>query len=59
MSMSIINILGFMQFWGSVTHCESPLAKPVAEGGLGGSAPPAGNKIEIVPHQTKICSCLF
>ena len=37
--------------------------KPVAEGGgglEGGQCPPpAGNKIEIVPHQTKICSCLF
>ena len=29
--------------------------RPVAEGGAwGSSAPPAGNKIEIVPHQTKI-----
>ena len=35
--------------------------KPVAEEGPGGvqCPPPAGNKIEIVPHQTKICSCLF
>ena len=35
--------------------------KPIAEGGGPGEQcpPPAGNKTEIVPHQTKICSCLF
>ena len=34
-----------------------PLPRPAVEGG---SAPPrTGNKIEIVPHQTKICSCRF
>ena len=49
------NMLGHMLREGRV------VLKPVAEGGLGGggSAPLAGNKIEIVPHQTKICSCLF
>ena len=33
--------------------------KPIAEGGPGGQCPPAENKTEIVPHQTKIWSCLF
>ena len=28
-------------------------------GGWGGTVPLAGNKIEIVPHQTKICSFRF
>ena len=35
-------------------------ARPVAEGGTWeGQCPSAGTKIEIVPHQTKICSCRF
>ena len=47
-------------------HCklmsrESASSPLLRRGGPGGAVPPphAENKIEIVPHQTKICSCLF